>query len=123
MSFNVWLTDDAVRDFVEICDYLDQRESPERADYVFTRIERALNSLSEHPQRGSYPKELLDLGIREYREIFFKPFQDDLPRDARQCLRAAHRRWQAGYEDIAGTPLAALVGARPCLARTTSITG
>ena len=75
MSFNVRLTDDAVRDLVEICDYLDQRESPERADYVFTRIERALNSLSEHPQRGSYPKELLDLGIREYREIFFTPFR------------------------------------------------
>ena len=32
-------------------------------------------SLSESPQRGSHPKELLDLGIREYREVFFKPYR------------------------------------------------
>jgi len=25
------------------------------------------------PERGVYPKELLDLGIRDYREVFFKP--------------------------------------------------
>ena len=39
------------------------------------QIEKAFQSLSEHPQRGNYPKELLDLGIREYREIFFKPYR------------------------------------------------
>jgi toxin ParE1/3/4 len=32
-------------------------------------------SLSEFPERGTYPKELLALGIREYREIFFKPYR------------------------------------------------
>ena len=37
------------------------------------QIERALSSLSKYPRRGNYPKELLDIGIREYREIFFKP--------------------------------------------------
>lgn len=31
--------------------------------------------LAEHLQRETYPKELLDLGIREYREIFFKPYR------------------------------------------------
>ena len=36
-------------------------------------IERVFAGLSENPRRGSYPKELLDLGIREYREVFFKP--------------------------------------------------
>ena len=25
------------------------------------------------PERGVYPKELLDIGIRDYREVFFKP--------------------------------------------------
>ena len=39
------------------------------------RIEGAFTSLSEHPRRGSYPKELLDIGIREYREVFFKPYR------------------------------------------------
>jgi len=30
---------------------------------------------SESPERGTYPKELLALGIRDYREIFFKPYR------------------------------------------------
>ena len=27
------------------------------------------------PERGSHPKELLELGIREYRQMFFKPYR------------------------------------------------
>jgi toxin ParE1/3/4 len=27
------------------------------------------------PERGSYPKELLALGIKEYRQTFFKPYR------------------------------------------------
>ena len=75
MSFLVQLTDDAARDLEEICDYIDQHDSPGRADHVLERIEKAFSSLSEHPQHGSYPKELLDIGIREYREVFFKPYR------------------------------------------------
>ena len=75
MSFLVRLTDDAARDLEEICEYIDRHDAPGRADYVLERIEKTFRSLSEHPQRGSYPKELLDIGIREYREIFFKPYR------------------------------------------------
>ena len=66
MSFLVQLTDDAARDLEEIYDYIDWHDSPGRADHVPQRIEKAFSSLSEHPHRGSYPKELLDIGIREY---------------------------------------------------------
>jgi len=31
--------------------------------------------LSEFHQRGVYPKELLALGIRDYREVFFKSYR------------------------------------------------
>ena len=75
MSFLVQLTDDAVRDLEEVCDYIDRHDSPGRADHVLEQIEKAFASLSEHPERGSYPKELLDIGIREYREVFFKPYR------------------------------------------------
>lgn len=75
MSFLVLLTDDAARDLEEICDYIDRHDSPGRADHVLRRIEKAFSSLSEHPHRGSYPKELLDIGIREYREVFSKPYR------------------------------------------------
>ena len=66
MSFLVQLTGDAERDLEEIYDYIDRHDSPGHADHVLRRIEKAFSSLSEHPHRGSYPKELLDIGIREY---------------------------------------------------------
>ena len=45
------------------------------AEYVLEQIEWKFISLSEFPERGVYPKELLSLGIRDYREIFFKPYR------------------------------------------------
>jgi toxin ParE1/3/4 len=36
---------------------------------------KILGSLSESPEGGTYPKELLALGIRDYREIFLKPYR------------------------------------------------
>ena len=73
MSFLVQLTDDATRDLQEICDYIERHDAPGWTDDVLNQIDRALQSLSEHPRRGNYPKEPLDLGIREYRELFFRP--------------------------------------------------
>ena len=75
MSFRVQLADDAARDLEEICDYIDKHDSPLRGDYVLERIERAFQGLAEHPHRGSRPRELLDMGTREYREVFFKPYR------------------------------------------------
>lgn len=75
MSFLVQLTDDATQDLEAICDYIDRHDSPSRADHVLAQIEKAFRSLAEHPRRGNYPKELLDVGIREYREVFFKPYR------------------------------------------------
>ena len=75
MPFLVQLTGDAVRDLEEICDYIEQHDSPGKADHVLEQIERAFSRLSKHPDRGRHPKELLDIGIREYREIFFKPYR------------------------------------------------
>ena len=75
MPFLVQLTDDAARDLEEIYDYIERHDSPGRADHVLTRIEAAFANLSEHPQHGNHPKELLDMGLREYREVFFKPYR------------------------------------------------
>ncbi len=73
MPFLVQLTDDAARGLEEICDYIDRHDSAASADHVLDRIEKTFANLSEHPRRGSYPKELLDIGLREYREVFLKP--------------------------------------------------
>ena len=75
MAFLVQLIDDATRDLEEICGYIDRHDVPGRADYVLEQLEKAFSSLSEYPERGNYPTELLDIGIREYREIFFRPYR------------------------------------------------
>jgi toxin ParE1/3/4 len=75
MSFSVHLTDDAARDLEELYDYIDQHDVPGKADYVLEQIEKVFSSLSENPRRGVYPKELVSIGIKEYREIFFKPYR------------------------------------------------
>ncbi|MCD6525369.1 MAG: type II toxin-antitoxin system RelE/ParE family toxin [Desulfuromonas sp.] len=75
MSLSVMLTNDAAEDLEELYDYITRHDVEGKADYVLSQIEKALNSLSESPQHGSYPNELIVLGIREYREIFFKPYR------------------------------------------------
>lgn len=75
MPFKVFLTADAVGDLEEIYEYIAKHDAPQKAEQVLTRIERTFKSLSESPERGAYPKELLTLGIREYRQIFFKPYR------------------------------------------------
>lgn len=75
MPFSVLLTDDAARDIGNLFDYINLHGAPGSVDHVLEQIEKALNGLSEYPQRGTYPKELLAIGIREYREIFFKPYR------------------------------------------------
>ena len=75
MPFTVWLTDDAARDLDELYDYIALHDSTRNANYVLEQIDKAFSKLSEFPERGAYPKELLAIGIREYREIFFKPYR------------------------------------------------
>ena len=75
MSFQILLTDDASRDLENLYDHIDFHDAPGKADYVLGQIEEAFTSLSENPERGTYPKELLAAGLREYRKIYFKPYR------------------------------------------------
>jgi toxin ParE1/3/4 len=73
--FEVLLTEDAARDLEEILDYVAEHDGLSRATYVLDRIGEALANLATFPERGSHPKELLTLGIRDYRQTFFKPYR------------------------------------------------
>jgi len=75
MPFKVLLTHAAARDLDELYDYIARHDALRKADYVLEQIEKTLSKLSEFPERGAYPKELLAIGIREYREVFFKPYR------------------------------------------------
>jgi toxin ParE1/3/4 len=73
--FEVLLTEDAGSDLEALYDYVAEHDAPSKADYVLERIEQVLEALATFPERGSHPKELLALGIREYRQTFFKPYR------------------------------------------------
>lgn len=45
------------------------------ANYVLDELMAVVESLSKFPERGSFPKELSVLGIKEYRQTFFKPYR------------------------------------------------
>ncbi len=75
MRYEVLLTRDAELDLEDLYDYLAEHESTGRAAYVLDKIEQVMESLSGFPSRGSHPKELLALGIKEYRQVFFKPYR------------------------------------------------
>jgi toxin ParE1/3/4 len=75
MSFAVRISDGAARDLQDLSGYIAGARGAGEARQVLDRIEQALSRLGDSPNRGTYPKELLDLGNREYREIFFKPYR------------------------------------------------
>ncbi len=75
MAFSVLLTDDAAGDLEDLFDYIERHDVQGKAEYVLEMIEKIFNGLAENPHRGVYPKELLALGLREYREVFFKPYR------------------------------------------------
>lgn len=62
-------------DLEELYDYVARHDAPDKADRLLGRMAKVLAGLSESPERGAFPTELLALGIREYREVFFKPYR------------------------------------------------
>ena len=75
MAFEVLLTEGAERDLEDIYDYISEFDCQANAIHVLDRLAAVIESLSELPQRGSFPRELLALGIRDYRQVFFNPYR------------------------------------------------
>lgn len=73
--FEVLLTADAAADLEEIYEYISMHDAPTKADYVLDQIEKVMQTLATFPGRGACPKELLAMGIREYRQTYFKPYR------------------------------------------------
>lgn len=45
------------------------------ANDVLDRLMVVVEGLAQFPERGSYPKELMALGIKEYRQTALKPYR------------------------------------------------
>lgn len=74
-KFDVLLTEGAEQDLESIHDYISEFDCVANANYVLDALMDVVESLSKCPERGSYPKELVSLGIKEYRQTFFKPYR------------------------------------------------
>jgi toxin ParE1/3/4 len=73
--YQVLLTGGAEQDLESIHDYIAEHDSFSSADPVLDEVMKIAESLAKLTERGSYPKELLDVGIKEYRQIAFKPYR------------------------------------------------
>lgn len=74
-KYSVLLTKGAEQDLEAIYDYIAEFDDPANADHVLDRLMALAEQLVVMPERGSYPRELLDLGIKDYRQVFFKPYR------------------------------------------------
>jgi len=80
--FKVIFTDDAVDDLEQLYHYITRHDVDGKADdvdgkadYVLDQLEACVAQLGQNPRRGTFPPELITLGIRDFREIFFKPYR------------------------------------------------
>ena len=74
-KFEVLLTEGAELDLEAIHDYISEFDCVANANYVLDALMDVVESLSRFPDRGSSPTELVSLGIKEYRQTFFKPYR------------------------------------------------
>ena|SRR6218665_1951086 len=74
-QFDVLFTAGAEQDLESIYDYIAEYDCVANANHVLDQLTKIVQQLSKLPERGSYPKELTALGIKEYRQVTFKPYR------------------------------------------------
>jgi toxin ParE1/3/4 len=74
-GYKVLLTEGAEQDLESIYDYIAEYDTVSSANRVLDQLMAIVENLSHFPERGSYPKELVALGIKEYRQALFKSYR------------------------------------------------
>ena len=74
-NYRVIVTSEAEKDIVDIYDYIAKKDTLQNAGYVLDNLESLILSLEKVPERGHYPPELSVQGIKEFKEIIFKPYR------------------------------------------------
>ncbi len=74
-KYQVLLTSEAERDIADLYDYISKKDTLQNAGYVLDNLESLILSLEEAPERGHYPPELSIQGIKEFKEVVFKPYR------------------------------------------------
>lgn len=74
-AYSVLLTQGAEQDLEAIYDHIAEYDSVANANYVLDALMKVVERLARFPERGSYPQDLTSLGIKEYRQVLFKPYR------------------------------------------------
>lgn len=74
-TYTIVIEAGAERDLTEIDAYIAGHDSSDKAITVISKIEEAIGKLEMFPNRGSRPKELVENGVLDFRETFFKPYR------------------------------------------------
>ena len=75
MKYRVFIIAEAKDDILDIYKYVLRADGRDRANYVLERLQEACQSLGEMPRRGHISPEIERIGLRDYREIHFKPYR------------------------------------------------
>lgn len=73
--FEVRFTRGAEDDLERLYDYLAEQGSPAIADALLGAVLKKIDALERFPHRGNVPKELAELGIRNFRQLVLSPYR------------------------------------------------
>lgn len=74
-SYHVRLTREVEADLLDLFEYIAKKDSVANAYHVLEKLDELMLSLGQQPERGHYPSELSEHGIKDYREVLFKPYR------------------------------------------------
>jgi len=73
--YYVRLTNEAEYDLIDLFDFVAKKDSIDNANLVLENLETLILSLNQQPERGHYPPELYKYGVKNFRELHFKPYR------------------------------------------------
>lgn len=73
--YSVELTQGAEDDLEEIHGYLMSVRGAEDAAALLDEMLASIDTLEQFPERGAVPKEILDLGMRDFRQILLRHYR------------------------------------------------
>ena len=73
--YTVRITQEAEADLLDLFEYIARKDSTENAYHVLNELEDLILSLDQQSERGHYPPELVEHGVKDYREVLFKPYR------------------------------------------------
>jgi len=75
LVYEALLTKGAAQDLEALHDYIAESDCVANANDVLDRLLKVVEGLKQFPERGSCPRELVALGIKDYRQVIFKPYR------------------------------------------------